>query len=178
MPRHLLPRPRTISWLALALSWLLWSAHFAAAQQDAPLSFQTVVFRKIFSFDRALTPTGIRMTVVYSAGEKARAASVVEAFRAAGIGTDLSLGSELGVQLSSVLYVLPGADMAAVKKFCIAHRALSIGPNPSMVKQGQVALSLELGDGGHAEIWANLSRLKEEQHEIDSGLLRLANIVP
>ncbi len=142
-----------------------------------PLSLQVVVYRKIFRFDRALPPSAIRITVVYAGPDRNRASAVMEAFKATGISADLSLTSELGPQLSSVLYVLPGVDIAAVRKFCSAHRALSIGPQPGMVRQGAVSLALEAGAGGHVEIWVNLSRLKDEQHELDSGLLQLTKVV-
>jgi len=163
--------------LALCLALGVGSPPATGAEVEVPLQLQISVFRKVFSFDRTLPSGQARVVVLYGGQDRVRANSVAEAFQAAGVPAVAGSAAALGPEAGNVIYLLPGADHAAIRKHCVSNGFLSISGAPAMVERGEATLGLGVGGGGRTEIWVHLPRLKEEKHELDSGLLRLAHVI-
>lgn len=144
-----------------------------------PGELQSAMFKKIFSYDRALQGAG-EITVFILGAEKEDQAvqDLVKAFKRDGAFPAVLGFIPLEGPLSptSVVYVFPDADHSVVKQVCSESGVLTISGVPSLVEQGHAAIGVG-ENGGKAEIIVNLPRLKEEGHDLSAQLLKLARVI-
>jgi hypothetical protein len=120
--------------------------------------------------------------VVYLVGSEADETmmqSLADAFRGAGLIPEIVTTGILEGSLaasSSVVYMMPGADLEQVTQFCASTKLLTISGLPSFAEQGHVSVSIGKKDD-RPQIIVNLSRLKTEEHDLSADVLKLAKII-
>ncbi len=172
--RILVPRAA----IAILFGCLLSLGRVNAEDMPLPLDIQTAMFKKIFSYDRALAADDKMKVLVVHADNPSEVERVVSSFTRAGVSSAGVSESELAasIRLASVVYVLPGVSADAVKSFCARNGVLSISGVPSLAEQGHVSIGLG-AESGKPKIIINLNRVKRENHELSAQLLELSKIV-
>lgn len=142
------------------------------------------MFRRIFSYDKHLRNSDkIVVIVVCSSRDGSDVTAIVNAFREKGlypaaVGVE-NLTGDLVATLSSestVVYLMPGVDYAAVKTFTERHRMLSVSGLPSIVEAGHASVGMDLYEK-KPRIVVNIPRLQTEGHELSAELLNIAKII-
>lgn len=148
-----------------------------AEEMPVPPELQAEVFKRIFSFDKALK-NDILIFILYPEGKSESADEIARAFRRAGTVPKIVGLNEIDNQAHppAVVYLTPGIQPGIVKQFCLENSVLSISGVPSYVEEGGVAISLG-EENRRPRIIVNLKRLKAEAHELSSQVLKLARIV-
>lgn len=164
---------------------LLTSTGSALSQgTEVPASLQTVMFKKIFAYDRALEGKDALTVLVVHSGKPSDAQKMTKAFAEVGIPSTAVETTELfglaglpgKIRAGTILYVVAGVNTAPVKQFCSEHGVLSISGAPALALEGDVAIGLATEEG-RPRIIVNLSRLKSENHQFSSDLLGLAKVI-
>ncbi|HSF17086.1 MAG TPA: hypothetical protein VLK65_16165 [Vicinamibacteria bacterium] len=166
-----------------ALSGLiLLAAHVAASPAGTEL--QGSVLKRIFSYDKDLRASEkIVILIVAPTRESEEARDVAAVFREmslfpAVVGVN-DLNDDLTATLSpysTVVYLIPGADVSAVKEFAAQKGFLSVSAETSLAEDGHVSVSVGVR-GDQSEIVINLPRLQTERHELSAELLNLARVI-
>ena len=171
---------RTKAWLlCLALA-----APAVAEENSVDSEQQCTVFKRIFSYDKHLRNTdNIIVLVVGQTKDGADAERVAAAFRAKDMypvnvtvdGLDADLTATLSPQ-STVVYVMPDVDYAAVVDFATDRGFLTVSGHPLLAEMGKVSVSVDLS-AGRPQVVVNMPRLVAEGHELSSELLKLARVI-
>jgi len=156
----------------------------AAEEMPADSEQQCTMFKRIFSYDKHLRGSDkIVVLIVGQTSDGAGVDAVASAFRAKGMFpaavTVDNLTDDLTATLSpqsTVVYVMPDVDYAAVKAFATSRAFLSVSGLPSLAESGEVSVSVDMA-AGRPEIVVNMPRLTAEGHELSSELLRLARVI-
>jgi hypothetical protein len=165
---------RKLSRLALLL---LASAAAAAQTMPVPLNRQTVMFKRVFEYDRTLGGKSPRVLVVHDGGME-DLHDLLASFEFAKIEAVPVHYSQLGERINgaTVAYILPGVPAATYLDRCAENAVLTISGLPSLVQKGHVSIAIGAGQG-RAEILVHLGRLKAEKHDISAELLKLARVL-
>jgi hypothetical protein len=140
---------------------------------------QASMFKKIFSYDRALSVgEGVAVLLIGSKEEKDTATALVKAFDEVGVfAAYLNTGVIDGdVRPNTVVYIMAGADNDQVEHFCADHGVLSISGLTTLVEQGHVSVSIGQ-TSQQPQIVVNMKRLQEERHDLSADLLKLARVI-
>jgi hypothetical protein len=148
-------------------------------EMPVPGKKQGSIFKKIFSYDKALKGDGETTVFIVGADKEDEAVQeLVKAFRDQGMFP--AIVGEAGMSgiasPRSVVYLMPGADPASIRRYCTESGVLSISGSPSFAENGDVAISVNKKDSG-TEIIVNMPRLKAERHEFSAELLKLARVI-
>jgi hypothetical protein len=191
------PRRRRLpAWLCA----LLLGAGPAHAEDVLPPSFQAVLLLKALAYDQALktrTPSGtVRILVLFRGDAPASrdtADAVLEALRQAapaGVGgltlearalafTSLpALEAALLAPKATALWVAPelADQLPGLEVISRRHAVLTAGSGEAAARAG---LTLGLASkGGKPQLFVNLGSARAEGVRLDSGLLRLAQVIP
>jgi hypothetical protein len=165
-------------WMVAAVLLLVTSS-VGAEKMPVPFELQAELFKRIFSYDRALSDNeSLVVFIVYAAEEPANKDELVQAFDRAGILSRFVRSANLQAQAErpSAVYLLPNVDTAQVELFCIDGGILSISGVPSFADSGHVSVSIG-EQNNRPQIIVNLDRLKSESHQLSAELLKLARVV-
>jgi hypothetical protein len=148
-------------------------------EMPIPGKRQGSIFKKIFSYDKALKGDGETTVFIVGADKEDQSVQeLVEAFRDQGMFP--AVVGEAGMSgiasPRSVVYLMPGADPASISQYCTESGVLSISGSPSFAENGDVSVSVNKKGSG-TEIIVNMSRLKAERHEFSAELLKLARVI-
>jgi hypothetical protein len=168
--------PIHIAVLAGLLTFAVWCN---GENMSVATEVQATMFKKIFSYDRALNSSGdIAVILVGSKEEKDTATELVKAFDDVGIfAAFINTGVIDGdLRPNTVVYIMAGADNDQVKQFCTDNGVLSISGLTTLAKEGHASVSI--GEGSQRpQIIVNMNRLLEEGHELSADLLKLARVI-
>lgn len=173
-----------LSTLSVAAILTVLAVPNAGAETPVDSEQQCTMFKRIFTYDKHLRNSDkIVVLVVGATANGSDVTAVVDAFRAEGMFpapvTVDGLTADLTATLSpdsTVVYVMPGVDYAAVDAFVRDRGFLSISGLPSLVDSGVVSVSVEV-EGSRPQVVVNMPRLSAEGHELSAELLKLARIV-
>jgi hypothetical protein len=154
-------REHKIEWLLVRVVLLCFFSFFQGTAQTVPANLQAALFKKIFSFDKALSAKATVDVVVIDGDD------VAAAMKAAGINA--ASGSSAG---GDVTYFGSAPAKAATAKAGI----LSISGTASHAEKGLVSIALTVEDG-KPKIVVNMVQLKAEGHEISADLLKIAKVI-
>ncbi len=143
-----------------------------------PFNRQTVMFKRVFEYDRTLAGKSPQVLVVHDGG-LAELHDLLASFEFAKIAATPVHYSQLGERIggASVAYILPGVPASAYLDRCAENAVLTISGLPGLVQKGHVAIAIGAGQG-RAEIMVHMGRLKAEKHDISAELLKLARLIP
>ncbi|HXV60200.1 MAG TPA: hypothetical protein VEK15_05865 [Vicinamibacteria bacterium] len=158
------------------------AAHVAALPADTER--QGSVLKRIFSYDKDLRASEkIVILIVAPTRGHEEARDVAAVFREMGLFPAVVGVSDLNDDLtatlspsSTVVYVIPGADVSAVKEFAAHKGFLSVSAQASLAEEGHVSVSVDVR-GDQSQIVINLPRLQTERHELSAELLNLARVI-
>lgn len=137
------------------------------AQETVPLNIQTVLFKKIFGFDKTLVSKGkIEVAVLGSGGD-----AVASAFKEIGISAKASSGDQIP-DGTTVVYFTSGS----IKSHTASKGILSISGSSSLVESGKVAIGLGI-EGGKPKIIIHMGQLKAEGQELSAELLKISKVI-
>ena len=140
-----------------------------AQEMAVPVNLQSVLFKKIFAFDKTLSAKGdFQVAVIGNSG-----ADVVSAFKQAGVNVKAVSGDQIPSDVS-VVYLMPGTTNT--KQQTAANGVLSISGVASYAENGNVAIGIGT-EGGKPKIIINMSQLKAEGQDLSSELLKIAKII-
>ncbi len=193
-------KSRTLTWLTLVIAIVVTSSSLRGAGASLSADGQGEVFKKVLAYDRTFQRgQKIHVFIVGAVKGDGEVEELAGGFRKAGIQAtivweDESIELRSGDQIvvvsggggvhtdeswtlkSSVVYFLPGIEVAAIKQFCTDAGVLSISGTPSFAEAGDVSVSTDSKAGG-SQIVVNISRMREEKHELSADLLRIARVV-
>jgi hypothetical protein len=168
------------NWSLVAAAAILFAASWVSGQ-DMPIpgEIQAPLFKKIFSYDKSLQETS--EVIVFLLGSEDDEPSMIEmlkAFQGVCLVPTMVSASVLeeGVSPNTVIYLMPGADMEQIARFCADNGILSISGVPPLAEQGHVSISID-DNRGRPEIVVNLQRLKTEGHTLAADVLKLARVI-
>ena len=169
---------------AICLSLVLVAVPALAEETPVDSEQQCTMFKRIFAYDKHLRESDeIVVIIVGQSSDGADVGAVAAAFRAKGMYpaavTVSSLNDDLSATLSpqsTVVYVMPDVDYAAVDAFATTRGFLSVSGLPSLAESGQVSVSVDMS-GGRPQIVVNMPQLTAEGHELSSELLKLARVI-
>lgn len=148
-------------------------------EMPIPGKRQGSIFKKIFSYDKALQGDGETTVFIVGAEKEDRSVhELVKAFRDEGMFPAIVGEARMSGIASprSVVYLMPGADKAQIRQYCTESGVLSISGVPSYAETGDVSISVNKKGSG-TEIIVNMQRLKAERHEFSAELLKLARVI-
>ena len=154
--------------LCLAFSTPAWAGSSGAAQAG--------VFKKVFTFNKALRGKKVQVLAVFNDSTKAAIDEVVAGFSGKGISVKaLPVGDLAGaIGPGKVVYTLSDADV--VGGLCADKKVLSITGDLALVKAGKLSVSVS-DNGGKSLISVNLPRTKSEGQVFAPTFLKLAKII-
>jgi len=163
-------------WLLAAL---LVTAPASARAEPVPVKFQAVLFKKIFSYDKALKDSSAKIQIVFSKESADAASEAARAFTDAGLTTSQVKADQLPktADASTVFYILGSIVPGGLKELAAKSGALTVSGLTSLAESGEVSIGLGTKADGRPEIVVNLARLKVEGHELRAELLGLARVV-
>jgi YfiR/HmsC-like len=158
------PVLKTIIFLVFAIS-----ANSFAQDMAVPVKLQSVLFKKIFAFDKTLVAKGsYEVAVIGSSSDE-----VVAAFKEAGINVKAVSGDQVPAD-AAVVYIMPG--VSSTKQQTASKGVLSISGVTSSVENGDVAIGLGV-EGGKPKIIVNMNQLKAEGQELSADLLKISKVI-
>jgi hypothetical protein len=165
-------------WMVAAIL-LLVTGSVGAEKMPVPFELQAELFKRIFSYDRALSDNESPVVfIVYATEEPMNKEELVRAFDKAGILSRFVRPAKLQEQaeIPSAVYLLPDVNTAQVEPFCTSGGILSISGVPSFADRGDVSVSIG-EQNNRPQIIINLNRLRSEGHELSAELLKLARVI-
>lgn len=164
--------------LGLCLAAVLLSGSVLAQDAEVPSDIQAVIFKKIFTYVRTLSPgSSPAVLILYDDASAKSMSEVRKAFEQLQIEAVGVKEAELGSRIregSSVVYV--ATPRGSFRQIFQKTRSLSITGLPLLVQRGDASIGLALEES-KPKILVNMSELKAEGHEVASNLLQLAQLI-
>lgn len=193
-------RSRPLAWLTFVMVAVLGASSLRGESGSAADGSQGTVFKKVLAYDRTFQRSReLHVFIVGATKGEREVDELAKGFREVGIRATIVWKSE-SIELrsgdkivvvsgqggthsdenwtleNSVVYFLPGIEVTGPKQFCTDAGVLSISGTPSLSEAGHVSVSTDPEAGG-SQIVVNLSRMKEEKHELSAELLRISRVV-
>ena len=193
-------KSQSLTWLMMMIVVVVGTSSLQGAGGSVNAGGQGEVFKKVLAYDRTFKRAQtIHVFIVGAVKGDGEVEELAGGFRKVGIQSTIIwenerielrsndqivvVSGEGGVHTdeswtlkSSVVYFLPGIEVAAIKQFCTDAGVLSISGTPSFADAGDVSVSTDPEAGG-SQIVVNLTRMREEKHELSADLLRIARVV-
>ena len=153
---------------------LLCSAASSTARAGASAAAQAGVFKKVFTFNKALRGKKVQVLAAFDDATKAAIDEVVAGFSSKGITAKAVPVADLGGQLGPGKVVYSLSD--AVSGVCAEKKVLSITSDVGLVKAGKIAVAVN-DSGGKMVISVHLARTKAEGQVFAPTFLKLAKVI-
>jgi hypothetical protein len=163
-------------YFVIALMLICLSLSAKAQDMPVPVELQVAIFKKVFSYDKAIQAGSPKMLVVFTDKSADVKDQIVKAFKDSGMAVNATKADQLSGALGSIniLYVAPG--VSGIKNLCQKNGILSITGIPSMVESGEASVGLSVIEN-KPKIIVHLKQLKSEGHELSANLLQLAKVI-